>query len=135
MSAPLSQRLSAQLALSARRAFGVCLLSFGAAHFVYPQMTAPLVPGWLPPSQMFWADATGIAAIAAALGILSGVLSLLAARLLTLMYVIFGILVHARLLIAHPADHGVLVENALNLALVGAAWIVADSLSAKSDLP
>jgi hypothetical protein len=130
-SAPIGRPLASMLTRAGRLIFGVCLLSFGAAHFVYMGDTWPLVPVWLPPSQVFWAYLTGIAAIAAGLALLSGVLALLAMQLLTAMYVIFGILVHARLLIAHPASHGVLIENALNLALVGVAWIMADSLAAR----
>jgi uncharacterized membrane protein YphA (DoxX/SURF4 family) len=107
-------------------------LFFGAAHFVYPEFTWPLVPKWLPPSQIFWAYATGVAHIAGGLGILSGVMALLAARLLTLMYVIFGILVHAPLLWSAPTNHRHWIENVLNLALVGVAWIVADSLARES---
>ena len=130
MCAPVAPTLCTRLVLIGRIAFGLCLFVFGAAHFVYPDLTWPLVPKWLPPSQIFWADFTGAAQIAAGLAIISGVMAPLAARLLTLMYVIFGILVHAKLLLATPSDHGVVMENLLNLALVGAAWIVADSLVA-----
>ena len=128
-SAKIEPLLSSRLARAGRIAFGLCLFSFGAAHFVYLQFTAPLVPKWLPPSQVFWAYATGVAQIAGGFGILSGVLALWAARLLGLMYVVFGILVHAPLLASAPANHGYWIENALNLALIGVAWIVADSLT------
>jgi hypothetical protein len=33
------------------------------------------------------------------------------------------------MLIADPANHFIWTENALNLALIGVAWIVADSLA------
>lgn len=127
--AEIDPLLSSRLQIIGRAAFGICLFSFGAAHFAYPEFTAPLVPKWLWPGQMFWADFTGAAAIAAGLAILSGLLSLLAARLLTAMYIIFAILVHAPLLLANPASHRHWIENALNLALVGTAWIIADSLA------
>jgi uncharacterized membrane protein len=129
--AKITPQLSSRLELAGRIAFGGCLLVFGAAHFVYADYTAALVPKWLPPGQMFWTYLTGVAHIAAGLAILSDLLALLAARLLTLMYVIFGLLVHARLLMANPSNHGNWIENAINLALVGAAWIVADSLAAR----
>src|ERR1700737_1700957 len=54
-------------------AFGVCALLFGGAHFFYMNLTAPLVPKWLPPTQEFWAYATGIGQIAAGVAILTGV--------------------------------------------------------------
>jgi hypothetical protein len=36
-------------------------------------LTAPLVPKWLPPSQELWAYATGVDHIAAGVAILTGV--------------------------------------------------------------
>jgi uncharacterized membrane protein len=130
-SARIEPQASARLEQAGRVAFGLCLLVFGAAHFVYADYTAALVPKWLPPSQMFWVYVTGAAQAAAGVAILSGVLALLAARLLALMYVIFGILVHAPTLMAAPTSHRNWVENTINLALLGVAWIVADSLAAR----
>jgi hypothetical protein len=37
-------------------------------------------------------------------------------------------LVHVPMLLTNPASYVNWTENALNLALVGAAWVVADSL-------
>ena len=110
-------------------AFGVCAILFGGAHFFYMNFTAPLVPKWLPPSQEFWGYATGVAHIAAGLAILSGVRARLAAVLLTVMYAAFTPLVHVPLFLADPHNHGNWAENATNLVLTGAAWVVADSLS------
>jgi uncharacterized membrane protein YphA (DoxX/SURF4 family) len=113
-----------------RLTFGVCALLFGGAHFFYMNLTIPLVPRWLTPSQVFWAYATGVAHIAAGLAILSGVQARLAAILLTVMYASFTPLVHLPLLLAEPSRYFYWTENALNLALTGAAWVVADSLAA-----
>jgi hypothetical protein len=33
------------------------------------------------------------------------------------------------MLLADPSSHGIWSENALNLGLTGAAWVVADSLA------
>jgi len=109
--------------------FGVCALLFGGAHFVYMNMTAPLVPKWLPPSQEFWGYATGVAHIAAGVAILTGVQARLAAILSTAMYASFTPLVHIPMLLADPSKQFIWSENALNLVLVGVAWVVADSLS------
>lgn len=114
-----------------RRVFGLCLLIFGAAHFVFADFSATFVPAYLPPSQMFWVYLTGVAQIAAGLAVASDVMALLAARLLTLMYIIFGVLIHAPRVMSAAANHGNWVEFVVNLALVGVAWIVADSLAAK----
>lgn len=134
MSAQIAPELSSRLQYAGRAIFGLCLFSFGWAHFAYLDHTVSMVPAWLPPSQMFWAWFTALAAIAAGLAFVSGVQALLAARLLTLMYIIFQIFVHVPILMA---GHTVLfnwAENAVNLALVGAAWIIADSLAARKDV-
>jgi uncharacterized membrane protein YphA (DoxX/SURF4 family) len=128
-SARIDAALAARLTRAARFAFGLCTLVFGAAHFAYMNLTAPLVPKWLPPTQAFWASATGIAHIAAGIAILTGVQARLAAILLTVMYVSFSVFVHAPMLVATPSNHWVWNENAVNIALIGAAWVVADSLA------
>ena len=119
---------AARLTRLGQLAFGVCVLLFGGAHFFYMDLTVPLVPKWLPPSQAFWAYATGIGHIAAGVAILIGVRARLAATLLTAMFASFTPLVHLPMLLADPSSHGIWSENALNLALIGAAWVVADSL-------
>ena len=130
-SADIDARRAARLARIGAATFGVCAIAFGGAHFAYPELTAPLVPRWLPPSQMFWAFATGVAQIAAGLAILSGIGARAAGIALTILYVVFALLVHAPMLVADPSNHGVLSENALNLVLTGAAWIVADAFGAR----
>jgi uncharacterized membrane protein YphA (DoxX/SURF4 family) len=92
-------------------------------------LTAPLVPKWLPPTPEFWAYATGVAHIAAGIAILTGVQARLAAILLTAMFASFTPLVHIRTLLTDPSNHWIWNENAVNLALTGAAWVVADSLA------
>ena len=51
----------------------------------------------------------------------------LAAILLTIMFALFTPLVHIPTLFANPSNHFFWTENAENLALTGAAWVVADS--------
>jgi len=120
---------AARLTRLGQLAFGVCALVFGGAHFVYMNLTAPLVPKWLPPSPEFWAYATGLGHIAAGVAILTGVRARLAAILLTAMYASFTLLVHGPMLMANPSSHWIMSENAVNIALTGAAWVVADSLA------
>ncbi len=113
-------------------AFGVCAVVFGGAHFVYVNLTAPLVPTWLPPSPLFWAYLTGVAHITAGAAIIIGVAAHLAAVLLTVMFAAFTLLVHLQLLGGTPDKAFFWTENALNLALIGAAWIIADSLAGRA---
>jgi len=124
--------LAANLTRGSQLAFGICAVLFGGAHFFYLNLTVPLVPKWLPPSQLFWAYVTGIAHIAAGIAILTGVQARLAATLLTVMYASFTPLVHVPIVLAHPHIFFNWTENALNIALTGAAWVVADSLAARA---
>jgi uncharacterized membrane protein YphA (DoxX/SURF4 family) len=120
--------LAARLTRLGQLMFGVCALLFGGAHFIYMNFTVPMVPAWLPPTREFWAYATGVGHIAAGLAILTGVQARLASILLTAMFASFTPLVHVPMLLADPSSHTNWAENALNLALTGAAWVVADSL-------
>jgi uncharacterized membrane protein YphA (DoxX/SURF4 family) len=128
-SARIDAILAARLTRLGQWTFGVCALSFGGAHFFYMNLTAPMVPTWLPPTQAFWAYATGFGHIAAGVAILTGVQARLAAILLTVMYASFTPLVHVPMLLVDPTSHWIWSENALNLALIGTAWVVADSLA------
>jgi uncharacterized membrane protein YphA (DoxX/SURF4 family) len=127
--ARIDAALAARLTRLGQLAFGVCALLFGGAHFFYMSLTVPLIPKWLPPSQEFWAYATGMGHIAAGVAILTGVQARLAAILLTVMFASFTPLVHLPMLLADPASRMNWSENALNIALTGAAWVVAISLA------
>jgi uncharacterized membrane protein len=120
---------AARLMRLGRLAFGVCALIFGGAHFVYMKDTAPLVPKWLPPTQEFWGYATGVCFVAAGVAILTGVQARLAAILVTVMLTSFGLLANGPMLLADHSSHWNWSESAVNLAVTGAAWVVADSLA------
>jgi uncharacterized membrane protein YphA (DoxX/SURF4 family) len=121
---------AARLTRVGQLSFGVCALLFGGAHFFYLDLTAPLVPSWLPPNQTFWAYATGVGHIAAGVALLTGVCARLAAVLLTIMFASFTVLVHTPMLVADPSSEVNWSESALNLAVLGAAWALADALRA-----
>jgi uncharacterized membrane protein YphA (DoxX/SURF4 family) len=129
MTARIDAVLAARLTRAGQLAFGVCALVFGGAHFVYMNLTAPLVPKWLPPTQVFWGYATGVGFVAAGVAIVTGVKARLAAILLTAMLAVFALLVHLSTLLADHASHWNWTEAAENLAVTGAAWVVADSLA------
>jgi uncharacterized membrane protein len=127
--AQIDRALTVRLTRLGRMAFGVCSMIWGGAHFIYMNLTAPLVPKWLPPGQVFWGCVTGVCFIAAGLGILTGIQARLAGILLTIMIASFGLLANGPMLVADPSSHFNWTESALNLALTGAAWVVADSLA------
>jgi uncharacterized membrane protein YphA (DoxX/SURF4 family) len=126
---------AAQLRLTkiGRLIFGGCLLVFGLAHIVYPGPTADFVPAWIPPGKTFWAYATAAGHFAAGIAILCGVLARPAAMLLTAMFVVFGLLVHAPGLFADPHSHFNWAANAVNFTLICAAWVIAASIPALQD--
>ncbi len=109
--------------------YGICVISFALEHLFYISGTASFVPKWIPPGQLFWAIATAICFVLAAVAILSGVLAGLASRLLTAMIVGFEALVWAPKLFTSPHEHFSWAGNAISLAMAGAAWVVADSIA------
>jgi len=107
---------------------GICTASFTLEQAFYLAATAHLVPKWLPPSQMFWAIATTVLFALAAVALLANRMALLAARLLTMMLVLFGLLVWVPLLVSNPHSHTNWSEITETFAIAGAAWILADLL-------
>ncbi len=111
--------------------FGMCVISFTLEQLFYLSATASFVPKWIPPGQMFWAIITTIAFALAAIALLARRLALLAARLTTVMLIGFGLLVWLPGPFADPHKLINWAGNAQNLAITGAAWIVADFLGQK----
>ncbi len=107
---------------------GICTASFAIEQAVYLGATAPLVPKWIPPSQMFWAVATTVLFALAAVALLTNRMALLAARLLTMMVVSFGLLVWVPLVISSAHNHTNWSEIAETFAIAGTAWILAELL-------
>ena len=108
--------------------FSICVVSFTLEQLFYLSGTAEFVPKWISPGQMFWAITTTIAFALAATALLSGWLALLASRLTTAMIIGFGLLVWLPRLFTDPHKLINWAGNAQNLAIAGAAWIVADFL-------
>lgn len=121
---------SERMAKIARLTFGLCLVFFCFAHIFYPKETAEAVPAWLPPGQAFWAYATAAGHLAAGIAILSGFAARAGAMLLTAMFILFGIFVHAPTILVDPHTHLNWAANAINLALIGSAWVIAASIPA-----
>ena len=106
--------------------FAVALLPFGLSHFVYSEVTARMVPSWLP-GHFGWAYLTGAGHIAAGLAILFGILPRLAATLEALMVSTFVLTVHVPLLLHAPGDRDQWTELFVACAIAGAAFLVAHS--------
>jgi hypothetical protein len=117
--------------LVARWTFGLCSVDFGLAHLTAVHTVVPMIPKWMPMGGIFWAVLTGIAFVLAGLAIVSGVLDVLAAKLLGLMLLVFSVLALAPLIFRFPRNHVAWGANAYNLTAVGAAWIVAGWLATR----
>ncbi len=106
--------------------FGLALPAIGLSHFFYLELTAPIIPSWLPfhvPLAYF----TGAAHFAAGIGILLGVLPRLAATLEAVMVSLFTPLVWVPVVIAMPDRYSNWTEITVSTAITGAAWAVAAS--------
>jgi uncharacterized membrane protein len=114
---------NARILLGARIAFGLCAVVFGISHFVYAEVTAKMVPAWLP-FPLAWAYITGCGHLAAGLALVSGVRAHLAAGMEAAMCAAFVILLHLPRVIAAPASQVEWTMLCVALSITGAAWII-----------
>jgi uncharacterized membrane protein len=113
---------------SAQVVFGLALIPLGLAHFVYLNLTAPLVPAWLPYHDG-WAYFTGAAQIAAGFGVLLGIYPQLAAAMEAAMLTAFTGLVWIPAILVAPTSRPTWSEFTISWAVSAGAWVVAASFT------
>jgi uncharacterized membrane protein YphA (DoxX/SURF4 family) len=106
--------------------FGVTLVVFGTAHFVYARFTASMIPAWLP-MRLQLAYFTGAIHALMGLALVIGVQRRWAATIEALMMTSFVLLVHLPRVAAKPGDRTELTLLFVAVTLSSAAWIVASS--------
>ncbi len=111
----------------ARILYGLAMIAFGLSHFVYMNMTAPLVPTWLPGDGEFWGYITGSAYLAAGVAIILGVFARLAAALSTLQMGGITLLVWVPMVASGQIGEFQFGEFVVSCVLTAAAWVVTDS--------
>jgi uncharacterized membrane protein YphA (DoxX/SURF4 family) len=116
--------LRGRLNLAARLLAGASALVFGLAHFNYIKFTAPFVPAWIPPSQVFWAWATGAGHLAAGLSLVTGLWVRLGVTCHAAMMGSFVLLVHLPRVMASPEKHEEWIMLAVSSSLTGSAWLI-----------
>lgn len=112
---------------TARWMLGVPPLVFGLFHFIGISVFARIVPHWMG-SGYFWAGLTGLAFFLAGGAICSGIMDVLAARLLALMLLLFEGLVEIPPIFMRPHNQATWGAAVYNLVAIGACWIFAEFL-------
>ncbi|MGC2109564.1 MAG: hypothetical protein WA655_08605 [Candidatus Korobacteraceae bacterium] len=110
-----------------RSIYAISLLVFAAQHFMYAHFVGALVPSWIP-GHLFWANFIGVAFVAAALSILTGVWATLGSTLLGAMFLLWVLLLHAPRVVLAPHDGNEWASAFVALAMSGGAFLMAGSL-------
>lgn len=121
---PAASSWPGQSRLFARVSIGVCGILTGVGHLDNTRSIVSMIPKWMPLDASLWVIISGIGFILAGAAILAGILDLLAARLLVLMFFLFQVIL-VPIFLDHPHLHQSWGGTAFNLAAAGSVCIYA----------
>src|SRR5580698_8317012 len=124
--------LQKRAAIAARWMLGLPPVIFGLFHLIGLRVFASIVPHWMS-FGYFWAALTGIAFILAGGAICSGIMDVLAARLLGLMLLLFDGFVEIPPIFIRVHNQATWGAAVYNLSAIGACWIFAEFLVSRAD--
>jgi len=104
--------------------YGLALIAFGLSHVFYLELTAPLVPAWLP-GPVFWAYATGAIYTICGLAIATGLAPRLGALGATANITLITLLVWGPMVAAGGLTATHWQETVVSCALMTASWVLA----------
>ena len=106
--------------------YGLALIAFGFSHFAYLNLTAPLVPGWLP-APVFWAYLTGAIYLATGVALVTGFFSRIGALLAAVQITLITLLVWGPGVAAGRFGPSNWQEPIVSWVLMASAWVLAIS--------
>jgi hypothetical protein len=124
--------LQKRAAIAARWMLGLPPVIFGLFHLIGLRVFASIVPHWMG-FGYFWAALTGIAFFLAGCAICSGIMDVLAARLLALMLLLFEGLVEIPPIFIRLHNQATWGAAVYNLTAIGACWIFAEFLASRAN--
>ena len=104
--------------------YGLALVAFGFSHFVYLNLTAPLVPAWLP-EPVFWAYLTGAIFLATGAALISGIGAAAGAFASAVQIAVITILVWGPVTVRGQLGAGEFQETVVSWALTAGAVVIA----------
>jgi len=123
--------LQKRAVIAARWMLGLPPVVFGIFHIIGIRVFASIVPHWMS-FGYFWAALTGIAFFRAGCDICTGIMDILAARLLALMLLLFEGFVEIPPIFIRLHNQRTWGAAVYNLAAIGACWIFAEFLASRA---
>lgn len=106
--------------------YGLALIAFGLSHFAYLELTAPLVPTWLP-MPVFWAYLTGCIYLLTGILLVAGFAARLGALLAAIQITLITLLVWGPMVLQGHLTPFHWQESVVSWTLTAAAWVIAAS--------